>query len=342
MRVHGVSFMAREFYPGNQSDHDLLVYPSEMFRCVQGMSRGDVFPIDPDLEELCVGDCYRMIAGTDPMRIQLKGPDPKNFLNDSYMLQSDGSKVHADLCLTLMTNDGVTGRLRLLHTDAGCWLLPLGPLDLFATQNVISIDRVAAPLPAADPTCLAFVRGTRITLQDGSSKPIEDLTSGDMLLTRGGRHAPVVGVLRDKVPATGRNTRVVIREGALSNPSELIVSGALHVFMPARRDRLNIGAVDRTEPAFRLVNGLTITSETGGTTEYFHVLLDRHEIIYAEGVPCESFLLDLTARAGLADGLAAQVKQLAPTLHHSPNVMTVSPALRPVADAAAAIAHIRA
>ncbi len=328
MRVHGVSFMAREFYPGNQSDHDLLVYPSDMFRCVLGLNRGDAFPFDPALDELCVGDCYRMAAGTDPMRIQLKGPDPKNFLDDSYRLESNGSKVRADLCLTLMTDQGTTGQVRLLHTDTGCWLLPLGPLDLFATQNVISIDTVAAPLPAADPTCLAFARGTRITLQDGSSKRVEDLTSDDMLLTRGGRGAPVIGVLRDVVPATGRNMRIVIREGAFSNPSELIVSAALHLFVPARRDLLNLGALDRTEPAFKLVNGLTITSDAGGTAEYFHVLLDRHEIIYAEGVPCESFLLDHTARAGLTDGLAAQVKQLAPTMQHSPNVMTLSPTLR--------------
>ena len=38
-----------------------------------------------------------------------------------------------------------------------------------------------------------------------------------------------------------------------------------------------------------LVNDHSILREEGGEVEYFHMLFDTHEIVYAEGAPSESF-----------------------------------------------------
>lgn len=328
--------MSREYYPGNRSAHDLMVYASGLFRCVQGVNAGDALD---SVDEICLGDIYRIAAASDGERMVLRGPDPKAGMalpSHAYQRVADGHDIRADLCLTVMTDCGVMGRLRVLQSDAGCWLLPLGALDIFAPQTVISVDPIAAPLPLADPTCLAFARGTRMTLQDGSLKAIEDMACGDLVLTRDGRGAAVLGVLRDSVPTTGRNTRIVIREGAFANESELVVSAAHRLFVPARRNQFAPNGADRMEPAFKLVNGLTITAEAGGTSEYFHILLNTHEIIYAEGIPCESFLLDVTARAGLTESLAAQIATLAPRLRHAPNPLSLAPADRPQPDAVSA------
>jgi hypothetical protein len=83
------------------------------------------------------------------------------------------------------------------------------------------------------------------------------------------------------------------------------------------------------EPARKLVNGLTITADPGGRIEVFHVLLDRHDVIYAEGIPCESFLLTGASRAGLAPHLRALVEAAAPDLVHTPHPASVPPDLRP-------------
>ena len=38
-----------------------------------------------------------------------------------------------------------------------------------------------------------------------------------------------------------------------------------------------------------MVNDSTIRIEEGGEVEYFHMLFDKHEIVFAEGIPSESF-----------------------------------------------------
>ena len=43
-------------------------------------------------------------------------------------------------------------------------------------------------------------------------------------------------------------------------------------------------------PAGALVNGTTIVQVDVETVTYWHVELDEHEIILAEGLPCESYL----------------------------------------------------
>ena len=43
-------------------------------------------------------------------------------------------------------------------------------------------------------------------------------------------------------------------------------------------------------PARCLLNGRTVTQDTPAVVEYFHVELDRHDVLLAEGMPAESYL----------------------------------------------------
>ncbi len=45
-------------------------------------------------------------------------------------------------------------------------------------------------------------------------------------------------------------------------------------------------------PVGPLVNGATIVQEEVESVRYFHVELDAHDVILAEGLPCESYLDD--------------------------------------------------
>lgn len=337
--------MSREYYPGSRSEHKLMLYEARQFRCVSGVNHGEGLE---DLAELCLGDVYRMRAMAEPTRHILLGPDPRHVNQSGYFRKiadpvsdpvSDpdsagatetAEAVDCDQCLTVMTESGVIGKLRLLTIDGKLMLLPLGAVDVHTSQSIIARTKDTAPLPLADPTCLAFTRGTRITLQDGSLAPIEEIADGAHVLTRDGRTAKVVAVLRETVAATGRCARVVIREGAFANDSELVVAAHHKLFVPARRNDLDPDGPDRMEPAIKLVNGLTITAEAGGETEYFHLLLERHEVIYAEGIPCESLLLTNTTRAGLSPELAERLAELAPAIRHRPHPASLPPSERPV------------
>jgi hypothetical protein len=54
-------------------------------------------------------------------------------------------------------------------------------------------------------------------------------------------------------------------------------------------------------PIRHLVNGTTIRPEAVDAVTYWHVELERHDILLAEGLPCESYL-DTGNRAAFANG----------------------------------------
>jgi len=54
-------------------------------------------------------------------------------------------------------------------------------------------------------------------------------------------------------------------------------------------------------PIRHLVNHATVVQERCDEVTYWHVELDQHDVILAEGLPCESFL-DSGNRAAFADG----------------------------------------
>ena len=319
--------MSREFQKTAGAHHVLTVYDATDFRCIFGVNRGEALEIS---DALCLGDSYRLEMHADAVCLELIGPNPVNAECGGYHL-AGAPEVSAELgpSITMMTEAGSLTKMRSLLIDERCFLLPLGAGDLYAPHTIIDQTPDIAPLPLADPTCLAFSRGTRIATQDGRLVPIEDLNTDDMLLTRSGRAVPVRAILSETVPAVGRATRVIIREGAFSNEAELVVAADHRLFVPARRRELDPSGPDRMEAAIKLINGLTVTAYAGGRNEYFHVLLDQHEVIYAEGIPCESFLLTDATRAGLSDDLAVQVTQSGFTALHTPHPATLPLALRP-------------
>ncbi len=48
-----------------------------------------------------------------------------------------------------------------------------------------------------------------------------------------------------------------------------------------------------------LVNGDTVTRGDGGFVEYYQILFDNHEFIFAEGIATESLTLDVSTSAAL-------------------------------------------
>jgi hypothetical protein len=57
-------------------------------------------------------------------------------------------------------------------------------------------------------------------------------------------------------------------------------------------------------PVRHLLNGASVRQEAWPSVTYWHVELDRHDVLLAEGLPAESYL-DTGNRAAFADGAAA-------------------------------------
>jgi hypothetical protein len=139
-----------------------------------------------------------------------------------------------------------------------------------------------------NPAC--FLAGSRI-LTDRGPVAVEDLQVGDLAMTLSGKGAPlkpIVWIGRARFDA-GRHPR----------PEQVwpirIVKDAFGPGLP-RRDLLvspdHAFPIDgRLFPAMVLVNGATILQDRTITRGvYFHIELDRHDLVLAEGLPTETYL----------------------------------------------------
>ena len=86
-----------------------------------------------------------------------------------------------------------------------------------------------------------------------------------------------------------------------------ILAGAFGEGQPLRDLRLSPGHALYVDgvlvQAVRLVNGASIVQEAVDAVTYWHVELERHDVLLAEGLPAESYL-DTGNRAGFASGEA--------------------------------------
>ncbi len=130
-----------------------------------------------------------------------------------------------------------------------------------------------------------FAAGTMIETVSGP-RAVETLVEGDELWAFG-RIAPVTW--------TGNRTIEVaeIADRSLVLPIR-IRAGALSAGLPERDLVVSpdhaIWLDGKLIPARLLVNGVSIVQENRTSITYYHVALDRHDIILAEGVQVESFL----------------------------------------------------
>jgi len=140
-------------------------------------------------------------------------------------------------------------------------------------------------------TC--FLAGTHLATPDGPRR-VEELRIGDLVLTADGCAAPVHWI--------GVQTIVPVFADPLRSFPVRIAAGALGPGMP-RRDLLlspdHALFLDGVlVQAGALLNGTTIVREREMPERftYFHVELDDHALILAEGVPTETFVDNVTRR----------------------------------------------
>lgn len=291
-----------------QPVQSIPVYLAGAFAVVNGANLHDAIAISDELNQ---GDIYALEPMAKRVRLSLKtGDDGIVSIAADTDTGTPDALIFADCTITLMSPDGITSEaIVLVELDAEdiisrTFLLPLAPLRPKVDYSLVGIDTDSAREKLAQVACVSFARGTHITMATGEQRKIEDLSVGDRVLTRDDGIQQIRWVGRSTVRGQGPFAPILIRKGAMHNENDLIMSPDHRLFIYQRSDKLGAGRSELLIKARHLVNGETIVKSEGGFVDYFQLLFDQHQIIYAEGIAAESLLVDNRTRAALPDDLA--------------------------------------
>ena len=227
-----------------------------------------------------------------------------NTQNPSIIAYGEEGKLHAGTSVLIadntIVNDDASGSAHLLFTNGTPTALP------FQNNQVWNLDAAQLAGVAASGTAfftteptlntastwdiLCFLTGTRIATPTCEAK-VENLTVGDMVRTIDGgmlNAQPVKWVGRRRIDVTGHPRPETVAPIRIER--DAFAAGMPHRDLLISPDHA-IFVDGMLICARQLINGTTIRQEKGWTSvDYYHVELDQHAILLAEGLPAESYI----------------------------------------------------
>ncbi len=299
--------------PPTLPGHACQVWAADAIYVSHGANMGDGLT-GPD--EGYPGDIYMLDAAETPRRLVVTQPQHgQQRVGRGSDVGQDGDLLRFEARYALMTADGDRVELLLIALPGGLRVaLPLSPMAASTEYTLLKVEEAPQETGLSDFLCVSFARGTMITLATGQQRPIESLRAGDKVLTRDHGGQPIRWIGGTTLRAVGAFAPVVIATGTLGNAGDLIVSQHHRMFLYQRERRAGIATSELLVQAKHLVDGERIFLREGGFVDYFSLVFDQHEIIYAEGVPAESLMVNDATVNRLPLELSADVKARFPGL----------------------------
>lgn len=163
---------------------------------------------------------------------------------------------------------------------------------------------------------VCFTPGARILTPRGE-RPIETLRPGDLVITRDHGPQPVRWTGQRTVPGTGRFAPVEIAPSVMGGGG-LLVSPQHRVLFTGYTAELLFGESEVLVAARHLVNGQDVRVSPRAEVTYIHIMFDRHEVIYADGIATESFFAGDSALAAVDDPAREELFAIFPELRTAP------------------------
>jgi len=138
-------------------------------------------------------------------------------------------------------------------------------------------------------TIPCFVAGTMVLTPEGE-RAVESLLPGDLVLIHDDGPQPVRWVGQRQVSARGALAPVLIKSGTFGDHADLLVSPQHRILVRDSLAQLLFGEDEVLIAAKDLVNDRSVRIREGGTVAYVHILFDRHQVVYSNGLASESFL----------------------------------------------------
>lgn len=297
--------------PATIPGHACQVLAADAFYVVQGVNLGD--GLDGPAQ-VCPGDVYELDDSHRPQRLVITRAEGQRVGVGSAVGQI-GDAIRFEASYALMSPEGDRVELLLITLQDGSrFALPLSPMAARIGYTLLKIEAAPAEIGLSDLLCVSFARGTMITLATGQQRAIEALQTGERVLTRDHGGQPIAWVGHTTLRAVGAFAPVVISAGTLGNAGDLIVSQHHRMFLYQRTKIPGMTTSELLVQAKHLVDGERIFLREGGYTDFFSLVFDRHEIIYAEGIPAESLMVNDATVHRLPGGLSADVQARFPGL----------------------------
>ena len=188
-----------------------------------------------------------------------------------------------------------------------------GPITANFSYTAQSATGITDTAFVSVTTVPCFTLGTRIRTERGEV-PVEALTVGDLVETRDHGFQPVRWIGERRVAAQGPHAPVVIEAGVFGHHRRLVVSQQHRILLTHWMAELLFGEEEVLVAARDLVNGCSVWLREGGEVTYVHLLFDRHEIVWSEGLETESFLPGPQVMAAMEDRTRAEVLDLFPEI----------------------------
>ena len=150
-------------------------------------------------------------------------------------------------------------------------------------------------------TIICFTPDTRILTEHGE-KPIQFLRAGDRIVTRDNGLQPIKWLGSRRVEGTGDFAPIRVNPGFQSGCNRpLLVSPQHRILLSHHRLELMFGESEVLSAATHLVDGRHVIRAPQKEVTYIHLMLEQHEVIYAEGLATESFHASDMGLAALSD-----------------------------------------
>ncbi|MEI4470520.1 Hint domain-containing protein [Frigidibacter sp. MR17.24] len=294
----------------------LQLFAAEDIWVVAGANQGDGL----DQPETCeAGDIYRLDTAAAALTLRLAASSSRQSVAPGSQIGAAGDGVTPVALLHLMAPDGDRLELMVIRHDptGAAYVLPFSPLAPRTDYTLISTEPPPPEVHLADVACASFGAGTMITMASGAQRAIETLAPGDRVLTRDNGAQPVRWIGRATLRAQGGFAPVVLAPGALGNADALVVSQHHRLFLYQRGTARIAGTAELLVQAKHLLTGAEIRLRDGGWIDYYALVFDRHEILYAEGIPCESLMVCEATLGLMPRDISDEVRARFPGLDHA-------------------------
>lgn len=278
----------------------------------------DVSDSNYDSNVLIAGNSVqtRLVAISDDVNVYPDGTTTLDVLGNDInngpgaltITQINGQDVSTGTMITLPTGQQVT-----LNADGTFTVVGDGDDENFNfTYTVTNGENTDTGfVNATSVPC--FVAGTLIATPGGMRRA-ERLLPGEMVMTKDDGAQPLRWVGSRTVAAAGEFAPIHIRANTLGQHRDLLVSPLHRVLIKDNLAELLFGEPEVLVAARDLVNDRSIIRRVGGEVTYVHLLFDRHQVVFSEGLETESFLPGPQTAASFEAEMVNEIFSLFPDL----------------------------